>query len=751
MYDFVKKAEPSVSGRFTVAPIVRSNSFTAQDIDRQRQCIQHTELFQTHTPNQQFSISGRRMSKSLPELSELHFLPKFAVSSPTRHSFSEFDDFDDDIDSYVVQDVPTRKTWSSKADFIFTTLGFSFGLNNLWRFPYFCYLNDGGSFFAAYIILMFVLGFPTLCMEYAIGQLTQRGHSVFGILCPLLKGIVISAAFATSILMLVYSTINSWSLFYFFKSLFSIPPWSTCTNIWNSDYCILNNGTRPNLLHLTINKFSNPKSRTNQTLNYFASKSSSLESQLTNITYSPIDSSYYASQEFFDHKLLSLSLDVRFLGVVRWELVIFISVVWLSVFFALRKNIHFAAHPTYTLAIIPFMLISILFLRTLMLSGAKEGLLYLLKPTSDGLLKSEVWLYAASCCLHSLGSILGTSVASAKCNKEKNNFLRDALFVCILNILIPLAFSSIVFGTLGSLSKKRNLSISNVIPKGFIEPGLAFVAYSEHLITMPFFTFWSALFFLLMFCVGVDYQIAIVANFLTAAEELMTEKRIKEKFFSNQFFVLVVNLRREKTFKGVKLFFIDDNFQKGIIMVIATEKFITVWLTLALALLEIILIGWFYGSKNLCQMIRLKTSKAIGCYFPSCWNILIPIILILIIGSNIYFDSALAFREYKNLTFLQIIGPSLLTIALVATAVIAFKEIHKTPKTSLILRIMNTCKPKGEMTTQLKMEVIYANDVLPSNEANHKYDFAIIDGDKEGKHITLTASLIEGLNRETTI
>lgn len=94
---------------------------------------------------------------------------------------------------------------------------------------------------------------------------------------------------------------------------------------------------------------------------------------------------------YFSNKLLILDFDAVFLGHVRWELLITTILTWLAVFFSLRKNVIFSAHSTYCLAIIPYLIVLVLLIRSVMLDGAVDGLVFFFKPTYEGFMNPKVF------------------------------------------------------------------------------------------------------------------------------------------------------------------------------------------------------------------------------------------------------------------------------------------------------------------------------------------------------------------------
>ena len=104
-----------------------------------------------------------------------------------------------------------REQLGSRLGFIMLSAGCAIGCGNVWKFPWACGQNGGGSFMLIYIICLLVLGLPAMVMELSVGRASVNGKKwrPLGIVC--LIGNIALIAF--------YSVVSGWIIYYFVKFL----------------------------------------------------------------------------------------------------------------------------------------------------------------------------------------------------------------------------------------------------------------------------------------------------------------------------------------------------------------------------------------------------------------------------------------------------------------------------------------------------------------------------------------------------
>ncbi|MFT5171460.1 MAG: NSS family neurotransmitter:Na+ symporter [Candidatus Marinamargulisbacteria bacterium] len=108
-----------------------------------------------------------------------------------------------------------RDRWSSKLIFILAAVGSAIGLGNVWRFPYLVGKYGGGAFLVPYFIILFLLGYPLLVMEFALGQKMQSGSvKAFTKIHPKLAGIGFAAVLCSGVVTCYYSVVMAWTILY---------------------------------------------------------------------------------------------------------------------------------------------------------------------------------------------------------------------------------------------------------------------------------------------------------------------------------------------------------------------------------------------------------------------------------------------------------------------------------------------------------------------------------------------------------
>merc|ERR1719422_189385 len=279
-----------------------------------------------------------------------------------------------EAETTVEDDDAERGTFSSKLDFLFSCISVSVGLGNVWRFPYLCYKNGGGTFLIIYFIAMFACGIPIFFQEVATGQyLGSGGLTMIGQLVPILQGVGYATMTIVFFLDIYYCIIIAWTLFYLINSFVSIPdlPWGSCGNWWNTPNCY-----------------------DSEHLNTSDATTQVLDGQTTPAIHENIkhNNSKSPVEEYWDQRVLGITKGMEDLGGMQWELFGTLVLGWIIVYLIIWKGLHSSGKIIWFTALFPYFVMTILFFKAVTLDGASIGLWKYVTPDWNKLLHSETWI-----------------------------------------------------------------------------------------------------------------------------------------------------------------------------------------------------------------------------------------------------------------------------------------------------------------------------------------------------------------------
>lgn len=478
-----------------------------------------------------------------------------------------------------------REQWGGKYEFLLSCVGYCVGLGNVWRFPYLCYRNGGGVFLIPYFIMLFFTGVPLFLMELSLGQYGAAGPITVWKCCPLLKGIGIGMLCVSTLVCLYYNVIIAWTFYYLFSSFQSPLPWS-CDYPANAVLC--GNTTGGN-------------SSSGRTL-------------------SP-------SEVFWNERVLGVvnSQGLHDPGPVRWPLALCLLAGWIIIFFCMLKGIRSSGKVVYVTATFPYFVLLVLIIKGATLEGSLQGVAFYLTPDWNRLANAQVWNDAASQIFYSLGIGVGGLLSMASYNKFDNNVIRDTLVITIGNCSTSFFAGFAIFSILGHMAWKKGVHVAQVADTG---PGLAFVAYPEALALLPGSVFWSILFFLMLFMLGVDTLFGNMEAITTAVVDEFPQLR--------------GNLKQKSVFLGLLCFgfylmgllLITDG---GIYWFTLIDSFSTSFGLIIITLFMCIGISFFYGVNQFCQDIIDMICRCppwcskVLLYFKACWVVCTPFLLLFIL------------------------------------------------------------------------------------------------------------------------
>uniref|UniRef100_A0A8C7SXM6 Transporter n=1 Tax=Oncorhynchus mykiss TaxID=8022 RepID=A0A8C7SXM6_ONCMY len=390
-----------------------------------------------------------------------------------------------------------RPKWNNKAEYLLTCIGFAVGLGNVWRFPYLCQIYGGGAFLIPYLIALVFQGLPLLYLELAIGQRLRMGSiGVWNSISPYLGGVGVASMVVSFCVSLFYNTIVAWVLWYLFNSFQEPLPWSQCPlNHNNTGYveeCV----------------------------------------ESTPVNY------------FWYRQTLNITPNMETSGSLQWWMVVSLATAWSIVYICFIRGIETIGKAVYVTATFPYLVLTIFLVRALTLPGSSEGLIYLFTPDWEILKNPQVWLDAATQIFFSLSVAFGGLISFSSYNSQ-NNILALTNEFDISDMNITVENYEQWFDSLNGTHPSRvsNLNLKTCDLQTFLDQsasgtGLAFIVFTEAVISMPGSQVWAVLFFIMLFSLGLSSMFGNLEGVLTPLHDL----KLVPKWMPNELFTALICL-----------------------------------------------------------------------------------------------------------------------------------------------------------------------------------------------------------------
>lgn len=372
-----------------------------------------------------------------------------------------------------------REHWATKTGLVLAMAGSAIGLGNFLRFPTQAAQHGGGIFMIPYMISLILIAIPLLWIEWAMGRYGgTRGHgttpAIFNLIwkSPIAKYIGVLGLFVPFIVCSYYIYIESWTLGYAIFSLIGeLPTLSTSLN--------------------TASEVQKPFK------DFF-------------LKYTG-----FGGSGFFNEPII-------------WAYLIFLLTCALN-YIVLLKGISMGIERFCRLAMpLLFLMGIILAVRVFTLEtphgSAIEGLNFLWEPRWDKLLEPNIWLAAAGQVFFTLSLGFGAVVTYASYLKRNQDIAASALTSASLN-----EFAEVILGASIAIPAAVaffGLPLAQEIAKSGSFT-LAFISLPVVFSSLPFGSFLSCIWFLLLFFAGITSSIAITQPIITFLEDELRFSRVK--------------------------------------------------------------------------------------------------------------------------------------------------------------------------------------------------------------------------------
>ncbi|TNF69475.1 MAG: neurotransmitter symporter family protein [Gammaproteobacteria bacterium] len=336
------------------------------------------------------------------------------------------------------------------------------------------------------------------------------------------------------------------------------------------------------------------------------------------------------AQDYFYNDFLSLTSHISQVTHLNVTISLGVIATLILIYIAVYKGTSGIARVAKWITPIPFILLIVLLINSLLLNGAWSGLKLFLQPHWASLYSLDLWFDAASQVLFTLSLGFGVMFAYGAILKKEVNVKKMATAVIIGDTLIAFFSGIIIYSVLGYYSTVTHTPIDQVVEGGI---GLAFIVFPKALALLPFGQgFFSTIFYLALFALAFTSIVSLFEAILAATMD--GTQKIKRQS------ILLITIIL--TFI-VSLIYSGNN---GLYILDIVDHFIGGYGVLIISLLQAMAIGWCYDAERLRYNLKKQSNLNLTGLFNFLIRLIIPAILATLLLRQVIFDLETTYGGY---------------------------------------------------------------------------------------------------------
>ncbi|HIF9258513.1 TPA: sodium-dependent transporter [Photobacterium damselae] len=298
-----------------------------------------------------------------------------------------------------------------------------------------------------------------------------------------------------------------------------------------------------------------------------------------------------------------------------------------------------------------FIMVLGLITRVVFLPGALDGLNYLFQPDFSKILDAKVWSAAYGQIFFTLSVGFAIMIAYSSYLPSKSDINNNAFMTVLINCGFSITAGVLIFAVLGYMAQEQAKPLTEVVSAGV---GLAFVTIPAAINLLPAPYILGPLFFLALVVAGLSSHISIIEAVTSAVIDKLNWSRKKAA-------TIVCG-----TGFIVSMAFATNG---GLLLLDLVDYFINNVALLSSCLLELLIVGWLVKIADIRQYANSISDFTIGKWFELCIRFISPIMLAIILVTNLYKTLAEGYGGY-DMSDLLTLGWGLVGMMIVVSIII---------------------------------------------------------------------------------